>query len=109
MVADMWALYRIDVTQPFRVPLVRSLLERLQNEPYSMWRANSLGGPEWFGWGIAEVQRADLIDRASMTAKTAGKQAKLKDDEKSPRPSGREEKRVVSTRDWKSVQALYGG
>lgn len=106
----MWALYRIDVTSPFRVRLVMRLLERLAFEPCSLWRAKRLSDDgRWFGWGLANQQLADLVDRGTMTAKTAGKGAKLKDSERAPRPGDQAEKRVVSTRDWKAVAALYGG
>lgn len=106
----MWALYRIDVTGPFRVGLVMRLLERLAFEPCSLWRAKRLSDDgRWFGWGLANQQLADLVDRGTMTAKTAGKGATLKDSERAPRPGDQAEKRVVSTRDWKAVAALYGG
>lgn len=105
----MWALYRIDVYGPFRVRLVASLLERLSHEPFSLWRAKHLGDDgRWFGWGLANQQLADLIDRATMTAKTAGKGAKLSAREFAPRPDGSSKKKVISTRDWGAVQAAYG-
>lgn len=110
VVGDMWALYGVDVTGPFRVALVLRLLERLAYEPFSLWRAKRLSDDaRWFGWGLVNQQLADLVDRASITAKTAGKGATLKDSERSPRPGDEDQKRVVSTRDWKTVAALYGG
>lgn len=101
---DMWALYGVDVYGPFRIRLVEALLERLNYEPNSLWRANQLGGPEWFGWGTAERMMADLIDRASMSAKAGGK---IKPSEVYPRPDPASKTRVVSTKNWGSIEAMF--
>lgn len=105
----MFALYGVDVFGPVRVSLLEGLLERLAYEPTSLWRAKQMGGAEWFGWGAPEMQRADMVDRLSMVAKAQGKAGRLSPSERYPRPVQSERKRVVSTRDWSSVEAMFGG
>jgi hypothetical protein len=39
-----------------------SFINRLPHEPYSMWRAMQLGGPEHIGWSVNTYKLADLMD-----------------------------------------------
>jgi len=66
------AIYGFDIWDAIdgRVPLRRALalLDRLSDEPKSIWRAKQLGGPElkdytkWIGWDANTYLLADLYD-----------------------------------------------
>lgn len=72
-----------------------------------MFRAEELGGPEWFGYSV-EVQRlADVIDGVGLLLKaTAQRKAHLSDRERFPRPGAKERTRRISGRDSKAIAAF---
>lgn len=107
--ADILALYGVDPFSGVRTVLLEGLCERLSYEPFSLWRARQLGGEEWFGWGVPESQRADLIDRASMSAKGVGRQGRLRDSELAPRPKQESKPVVLTSSNWDQVAAVYAG
>lgn len=62
----MNGLYGFNIRDVFkgRAPLsvCMSYIQRLPHEPYSMWRAMQLGGPEHIGWSVETYKLADLMD-----------------------------------------------
>jgi hypothetical protein len=38
------------------------LLERIGYEPWSLYRAERLGGPQWLGWGVTEDALAATVE-----------------------------------------------
>ena len=88
--------------------LVEALLERLKHEPWSMYRANGLGGPQWFGWSADSERLAALLDGQLLQTKATGQtRASLSDSERCPRPVLRESTTVVSSRDTQAMTALF--
>ncbi len=76
MVADLWALYRFDVSRlregAHMAELCTALLGRLPYEPWSMYRAMESGGTEHLGWGELLHRVTDLVDALQVnTAVTA--------------------------------------
>lgn len=106
----MWALYRIDVYGDFRVLLVESLLERLAYEPWSTYRANQLGGMQWFGYSADSERLNAVIDNQALQVKVASGRGRayLKDDERAPRPVVGADAAVVSSKDTAAMAALFG-
>lgn len=91
----------------FRVPLVSQLLERLPYEPWSLYRANELGGPQWFGYSHDSERLLEALDRlALLTKATAVNKVSLRDSEKMPRPASGGDSKVVSSQDASGVAAL---
>lgn len=106
--ADFWALYRIDVHGDYRVSLVSQLLERLPHEPWSLYRANELGGTEWFGYSHDSERLNEALDRLALLVKaTAVNKASLKDSETMPRPNKGGAGSVVSSSDTAGVAAMF--
>lgn len=106
----MFALFGVDVWGPYRVSLVLALLSRLQHEPRSVMRARSLGGDEWFGYGLMNAQLANLLDGQTLQTKVtsqATKPVRLKDSERAPRPQPKKTSRTISSRDASSVAAVF--
>lgn len=63
--ADMWALYRLrvaDCVDAATYSLFVQLLERLNYEEKSMWRAHSAGYPGLFSWGKNVEVLASLVE-----------------------------------------------
>ena len=84
------------------------LLERLPNEPWSMYRANELGGPQWFGYSHDSERLLEGLDRlALLTKATAVNKATLRDSEKMPRPVADKAHEVVSSQDTSGVAAIF--
>lgn len=106
----MYALYGVDGRDAgIRLSLVENLVARLPYEPRSVWRARTLlGGEEWFGWSMAERQRADLIDLSVLTMRACAQQgARLRPSEASARPGGVEKKKeTASSSDSRSMAAI---
>jgi len=63
-------------------------MARLAVEPYSLWRANELGGEKWVGWDMQAMLTADLIDATNFqtSATAVNKKAKLKHPVERPEP-----------------------
>lgn len=55
---------------PLRVGL--AYINRLPFEPWSVWRANKLGGPEHLGWTADTYLAADQIDAIRVQTVVAG-------------------------------------
>lgn len=100
----MWALYRLDVTGPFSESLVETLVERLTMEPYSLYRAEQLGGPEWFGYGLQSELLMQVADELHLQTKvTAQRKGRLKPSEQRVRPKPEKPATIVSSGDAKGV------
>jgi hypothetical protein len=91
-----------------RVSLVEGLVARLPYEPRSLWRARTLlGGEKWFGWSVAERQRADLTDVSVLTLRACAQQkASLRPSEYAARPSPPSQREPVSSSDSQGVAAI---
>ena len=89
---------------------MEALLERLSYEPWSLYRAKQLGGPQWFGYSADSERLNALIDgqRLQMKAASGKGRAYLKDDEMAPRPGSVRESAVVSSKDTAAMAALFG-
>lgn len=73
-----------------------------------MYRANELGGPQWFGYSQDSERLLEALDRlALLTKATAVNKAVLRDSEKMPRPMASGGDRVVSSQDTSGVAALF--
>ena len=78
--------------------LISGLLVRLQHEPKSQYRADTLGGPEWFGYTREVSALSDIAD-FTMWAGQAGAMNKVRFKPTYPRPEIKQEKPVLSMRD----------
>lgn len=62
----MLGLYGFDIHDVFSgkapIRVAFAYLNRLVYEPWSVWRANQLGGPEHLGWTPDTYRQAELID-----------------------------------------------
>ena len=73
-----------------------------------MYRANELGGNQWFGYSHDSERLNDALDRlALLTKATAVSKASLKDSEMMPRPAGGKPASVVSSSNTAEVAALF--
>lgn len=100
---DLYALYGLDARSMLRADecdcdLISGLLVRLQHEPTSQFRAESLGGPEWFGYTRELAALSDIAD-FTMWSGQAGAMNKVKFKPQYPRPEVKKEKPVLSLRD----------
>lgn len=103
----MWALYRLDVSGPFDERLAETLVERLTSEPWSMYRAELLGGPEWFGYGLQSELLMQVADELRLQTKvTAQRKGRLKPSETRPRPEPEKPATIVSSSDSEGVAAV---
>nr|DAE89176.1 MAG TPA: hypothetical protein [Caudoviricetes sp.]DAG04398.1 MAG TPA: hypothetical protein [Siphoviridae sp. ctyg07]DAS66824.1 MAG TPA: hypothetical protein [Bacteriophage sp.]DAF05546.1 MAG TPA: hypothetical protein [Caudoviricetes sp.]DAK22642.1 MAG TPA: hypothetical protein [Caudoviricetes sp.] len=88
--------------------LVSQLLERLPHEPWSLYRANELGGDQWFGYSHDSERLNEELDRLALLIKaSATNKATLKDSEMMPRPAKANSVSVVSSNDTAGVAALF--
>nr|DAO81997.1 MAG TPA: hypothetical protein [Caudoviricetes sp.] len=88
--------------------LVSQLLERLPHEPWSLYRANELGGDQWFGYSQDSERLNEALDRLALLIKaSATNKASLKDSEMMPRPMRGNSGSVVSSSDTAGVSALF--
>lgn len=100
---DLYALYGVDARTMLRsddcdCELITGLLIRLQHEPRSQYRAEALGGPEWFGYSRELAALGDIADY-TLWAGQAGAMNKVKFKPRYPRPELKHEKPVLSVRD----------
>lgn len=73
-----------------------------------MYRANELGGPQWFGYSHDSERLLEGLDRlALLTKATAVNKATLRDSEKMPRPAADKADEVVSSQDASGVAAIF--
>lgn len=91
ILADLWALYRLDFHEQIdraRTDLLEQCIERLPYEPWSRWRALELGGEKWLGWDLHSSLLADLIDAINFqtSATAVNKKAKLRHPVERPEP-----------------------
>ena len=88
--------------------LVSQLLERLPHEPWSLYRANELGGDQWFGYSHDSERLNEALDRLALMIKaSATNKATLKDSEMMPRPTNGNSGSVISSSDTAGVSALF--
>jgi hypothetical protein len=93
---------------PIRVAL--AYISRLSFEPWSLWRANQLGGPEHLGWTPDTYQAAAIVDATNVNTVVSGNVGSKKPP-KMPEPSYRpkvkepEAKKVESLADF-NIQGL---
>lgn len=108
----MLALYGFDIHEvlKFRAPIrvAFAYLNRLPYEPWSLWRAMQLGGPEHMGWTPDTYRQAELIDAMNInTVITANVGSRKQPDMPEPayRPSVKqpEEKPAQSLADFNLV------
>lgn len=66
MSGDFWALYGLSVDDvqksPGMVRVFYELLERIAYEPFSLYRAQRLGGDYWFGWTTENDVLASIVE-----------------------------------------------
>ena len=73
-----------------------------------MYRANELGGSQWFGYSRDSERLLEGLDRlALLTKATAVNKAVLRDSEKMPRPADGRGNEVVSSQDTSAVAAIF--
>jgi hypothetical protein len=73
-----------------------------------MYRANELGGDQWFGYSHDSERLNEALDRlALLTKATAVSKASLSDSETMPRPSKGKTEAVISSSDTAGVAALF--
>jgi hypothetical protein len=89
---------------------MEALLERLSYEPWSLYRAKQLGGPQWFGYSADSERLNALLDGQRLQTKAASGRGRayLKDSEMAPRPGTVKASRVVSSKDTAAMAALFG-
>lgn len=99
---------------PLRVAF--SYINRLCFEPWSLWRAEQLGGPEHLGWTPDTYQQAMLIDATNINTAVAGnvgsrKPPKMPDPTYRPKAKEPEDKKVESLADFNihALMAAMGG
>lgn len=72
----MLGLYGFDLHDVFagKAPLrvAFAYINRLSFEPWSMWRAEQLGGPEHLGWTPDTYKQADLLDGIMINTAVSG-------------------------------------
>ena len=104
----MWALYRLDVFGRYDERLAEILLERLSYEPMSLYRAEQLGGPEWYGYGLAAEAILGVADEVHLNTKAAAqRKARLRESEMRPRPHPEERDRIVHGNNRAEMLALF--
>ena len=71
MVSDLLGIYGVNIYDAIegRIPLrvVEPLLNRLPFEPWSMFRAEQLGGVEHLGWSPDTYLAADQVDSTNIS------------------------------------------
>lgn len=69
--SDLLGLYNVDIREAIagRIPLhvIDSLLKRLPFHPWSMFRAEQLGGVEHLGWSPDTYLAADQVDSTNIS------------------------------------------
>lgn len=95
--SDLLALYDFDIREVIagRIPLYKAeaLLNRLPFEPWSMYRANELGGPEHLGWTPDTYKLAEQVDSTNLSVSAIrhmGAKGKMKIPEPTYRPKVKE-------------------
>lgn len=72
----MLALYGFDIHDVFSgkapIRVAFAYINRLVYEPWSVWRANQLGGPEHLGWTPDTYRLAEQIDATNVNTVITG-------------------------------------
>lgn len=106
----MLALYGFDIWDAIggRVPTRTAFayIQRLPFEPWSLWRAEQLGGPEHLGWTSETYLLADQVDadKAMLAIKTHRGRGNVKMPDPTYRPKIREDR--IKTPEAAPVQSL---
>lgn len=111
----MLGLYGFDIHDVFKgkapIRVAFAYINRLPFEPWSLWRAEQLGGPEHLGWTADTYQQASMTDAINVNTVVTGNVGSRKPP-KMPEPVYRpkvkkepEAQKVESLADF-NVQAL---
>lgn len=72
-----------------------------------MYRAEQLGGPEWFGYSLTTEMLMQVADELHLQTKvTAQRKGRLKPSEIRPRPAPEKPATIVSSNDKAGVAAV---
>lgn len=91
IVSDLWVLCHLDFHEAMRgddTRLLRACVRRLVHEPRSLFRANQLGGTEWFGWDKTAEILADVYDILGYQTSATAVNKKARPGKPYPRPKG---------------------
>lgn len=116
----MLGLYGFDIHDVFKgkapIRVAFAYINRLPFEPWSLWRANELGGPEHLGWTPDTYKQADLLDGIMINTAVSGnvgsrKPPKMPEPTYRPKMKEPEVKKVESLADFNihALVAAMGG
>ena len=101
---DLWALYQFDAWEALgsdsrRVALLFGLVERLQYEPMSVYRAETAGNMEFMGW----TRQATVLSAIYNVLAARAKGKSLKKNEMYPVPEVQKKRREPAPRSVKEL------